>query len=296
MDNYNEMYNISSSIYKLHEKMASLEIQGKISGLEYNKLLEYLEICLEYEEQLYSNLDISKVNDILLFLNVYDEDFYNNLNSFRNHDCINVRLINKLLYFSRLHAKDCNNQDEADEAFNMIFSKMEVSSIAREEFIFYYLFILNEYINKCKSNNIKEKLINAKYRLSFMDVNIEKAMHATNYRLDIPVIRCNFSLNESLIDNMDLYNYVKEFLGESIFNNEMMNILNDDNDVTLILHQCAMRASMLMIDDDSKLADLNDEFHKYLENNGCNNKNEENIVKCFRKIKSDRENHFVNIR
>ena len=295
MDNYNEMYNISSSIYKLHEKMASLEVCGKINSLEYNKLLEYLEICLMYEDKLYKELDLVKLSEILSIINGDDSCTYDKLNVYRNHDCINNRIVNKLLYFNRFLSNE-NDEDVKDESFKLLYTKIQILDTVHEEFIYYYLFILNEYINKCKSNNIKEKLINAKYRLSFMDNTIEGAMHTTNYRLDIPTIRCNFSSIDKISKNKDLYNYNKECLGEIIFNNEMINILNDDDDVSLILHKCAMRASMLMIDDDSKLADLNDEFHKYLEDNGCNNKNEENIVKCFKKIKFDRENHFVNIR
>lgn len=295
MDNYNKMYKIASSIYKLHEEMASLEVRGMINSFEYNKLLEYLEICLEYEDRLYSFIDLINLSNILAIINEDDSCVYDKLNVFRKHDCINNRIVNKLFSVNRLLASE-NDKNDEDESFKLLYIKNDIMNVIQEEFIYYFLFILSEYINKYKSNDIKSKLINAKYRLSFMNSTIENAMHTTNYRLDIPVIRCNFSLNESLIDNIDLYNYVKETFGESIFNNEIKNILNDNNDISLILHQCALRSSMMMIDDDNRLADLNDMFHKYIEDNGDNNKNEDDIIKCFRKIKSDREKQFSFVR
>lgn len=290
MDVYEQMYRLSSSIYSIHDKMANLENNGKAQSSEFNKLIEYLFICLELEDKLY-DLNLSEMLEIMSNLIDNNNVYYDKVDTMDKKQVINTRILNNL--FS--HAENITREDSNNKTENIrsMSTKIEITDYVHKEFMLYFLLIFNEFLLKSNSDSLKSELINVKYKLAFMDKNIERLMQSTNYCMDIPYFKGNFFLSNKVKKNLELYSYNRETYGQFVAKQELKNILdnNDSNKVSLILKQCAIRAAMLLIDNDDKLADFNDFFHEYINSN--DNVYNENVVSgCFKKIKFDRNNQI----
>lgn len=73
-----KLIKVTKSIEKLYSNLATLEIKNKKESVEFNKHLDYLNMALELERELYNslNLDASKSIDIYNFLKISDKDSF----------------------------------------------------------------------------------------------------------------------------------------------------------------------------------------------------------------------------
>ena len=173
---------ISYAIEGLYQKLYRLELEGKKNSDEYHKILEYLDMSLEYEEELYQD---KKIN-ALLARDLIDLIIHHYLSSKITSDIESIitrkyenaylrRVVNKL---TRIMKNDYfgMNQIVKGDVFETWKSDdieyklccFNIHNIMMNDFIARVLIIIEEEILKTTNIKLKQKLILDKYLISFI--------------------------------------------------------------------------------------------------------------------------------
>lgn len=177
-----ELLKLSSSISTLYKRLCDLEINGKESTLEYQKVLNYLEVAVEVEDKKYEGL--SGRVAIAMFEYIAEDnisiDFLSDAESIMRQDYSNRstrRVLNnlwKIVFDNPVLFADYaidNKKKYSDMVLKSASEDLKkIKDFMEKTEKSLMLNFLNEYI--CNSNDqIKGSLINAKYIL-FILINI----------------------------------------------------------------------------------------------------------------------------
>lgn len=170
----NELLEISKKILKLYNNLYKLEINNKLTSLDYQKQITYLTICKEIEDELYKQIDYTKISDYIEYA-----DRGNLFKSFSDYDLI-LDDFNDLLFAKRVYNR---LQDLNTSILVSIYQKELLNKIDEPPFdhsIFITTSIhddienLLSYLTLNYDNQIyKNELIKIKYLISFLNSRIE---------------------------------------------------------------------------------------------------------------------------
>ncbi|HOZ53966.1 MAG TPA: hypothetical protein PKY25_01360 [Bacilli bacterium] len=212
---YSKLIIISTYIRIIYDELLHLELENKIKTKEYNYLIFELNKLRKFEE--------STLNKIYLS----DIDFNENITKLKQNYFMNSdnKYISEI--FERIEnmlgikvVRNIENNDEYSKIIDMIVKK-ELSSKDEEYFISKYvknaisysiesgfLYLLNKTINKTEDINLKNMLINKKYKLAYISLVLENELILSTYnqnKKSIFIYSNNISIsNKYKINDMKL--------------------------------------------------------------------------------------------
>ena len=313
----------TTSIQTLYQKLFLLEVMGRKDTIEYTKLLDYLNIALEVEEQTYCSayLDNNKSQALIQYIldNKVPDGFKNDFESILMLDYSNIvlrRVLNNLNYniafdYERIKkslSKDLINSmrklgipNFQEVIFQAIYSGAELKRAFEKDILVGFLVFLDECVHKLDYQSFKKDLLCVKYNMSFVYKFLENDM--VNNKFVVPDV---FTFSSTLVRDVtqtddDFYVSLKDDYGEKASVMQISALLqvsdadydNGNEIITAILRECMLRSSFLFMSDEA-LLNLNEEFHdfvesrEYLQEYPNNQISEDKIIKCFRSIKRDR--------
>lgn len=313
----------TTSIQTLYQKLFLLEVMGRKDTIEYTKLLDYLNIALEVEEQTYCSayLDNNKSQALIQYIldNKVPDGFKNDFESILMLDYSNIvlrRVLNNLNYniafdYERIKkslSKDLINSmrklgipNFQEVIFQAVYSGAELKRAFEKDILVGFLVFLDECVHKLDYQSFKKDLLFVKYNMSFVYKFLENDM--VNNKFVVPDV---FTFSSTLVRDVtrtddDFYGSLKDDYGAKASIKQISALLqvsdadydNGNEMITAILRECMLRSSFLFMSDEA-LLNLNEEFHdfvesrEYLQEYPNNQISEDKIIKCFRSIKRDR--------
>ena len=313
----------TTSIAALYQKLFILEVNGGKDTLEYTKLLDYLNVALEVEEQAYrnANLDNDKSNTLMQYIldNKVPDGFINDFESIIEADYSNMvfkRILNNLAYnvafdYERIKKslpkhliasmKRLGIPNPQQYVFQAVYSGTELKRAFEKDILNGFLVFLQECTHKSVYQSFRKDLIYVKYNMSFVYKFLENDL--VNSKFVIPEV---FTASSILVRDItqtddDFYISLKDDYGTKAAINQISALIqvsdvdyDDVNDVfTSILRECMLRSSFLFMSDEALLS-INEKFHDFIESSEYlqrypdNQISEDKIILCFRGIKRDR--------
>lgn len=256
---------ISYAIENLYHKLYMLEIKNLKESEEYKKYLEYLDMSLEYEEELYneSNLTALKCQNLIhLIINRYiNKKMINDLESVLSRKYENAyfrRVVNKL---NAIMKNDYSGMEELidNDIFeikdNIDYDYMYLSNLIRlnlmNDYIERIFLILQEKIDEEKDIKLKNKLIRDKYYISFIFPNAEKKLMNNNFSVENRVCDITIIISYILgitedeykeIHNDYLEKEIRKLFYKTMFKEKEEKVSKEK----LILRECLIRALFMM--------------------------------------------------
>ena len=300
---------ISYAIESLYHKLYKMEINGQRGSKEYKKYLDYLDMSLDYEEELYqdSKLNAMICRDLIYliikkYMNGKVLSDFESIIERKYENAYLRRVINKLTKimdndYSGMHELMMNDIFEIKENGDIdytYFNKMICNNLMND-FVDRILLILQEKIDETNDIKLKSKLIRDKYFISFIFSNQEKGLVKNEFLID-PIVTDNAKMISyaSAIDKYFYESIKSEYLIKEIrklvyktlfkYHNEK------NNSEKAFLRECFIRAIMMLMDEK-----LIDEFNLEVNGNlniGCDNL-ETLINKCIEKNKKDKEKQIT---
>lgn len=276
---------VSYAIENLYHKLYMLEIKGLKKSEEYQKYLGYLEMSLEYEDEIYkeSNLTAFKCQYLIdLIINRYiNKKMTSDLESVLSRKYENAyfrRVINKLDtnmkndYFGmkELIISDIFEIGENDD-FDYIYFNNMIKQDMKNNYIERILLFLQEKIDKVNDIKLKNKLIRDKYFISFIFPNAERNLIKNKFNIENSV--CDNTQVISFINGVNKEDYKeirKEYLEKEtrklFYKTSLKNVEERTRKERLILCECLIRALFMMMDEE-QIDELNKEFNDGINNN-----------------------------
>lgn len=324
IEKIDRLLNITTSIDETYTGLYRLELDGKKNTDEYRKLLDYLKSLKNIENNLYNdeNLTLEKCSMWANYIlsNKVHKNFFDGIEGIIIRDQKNrvfMRILGilkkKVIYdadnITRLMPKEMTdllknqNIPNLDKLTNYaIKSNIDINKAIEKDTFNGFLLFLQEFTNNDKYLDIKNELLQTKYDISFIDIDVENDM--INNTFNIQNVLYEYARFTADLYQMPLeaLNMVKNQNGSRnalIQISEIIKIKDEDyNDkeilITSILRQCLLKASLLSLTD-NLIDDVNFKFHEiidcpeYLSKNPQNNISENIIINCFKGIKKDRE-------
>ncbi|MBQ8472266.1 MAG: hypothetical protein IJ501_02040 [Bacilli bacterium] len=170
----NKLLEISKKILKIYNNLYNLEINNQLNSLEYKKQLGYLTICKEIEDELYKQINYSKISDYIEY-----SDRANLFKDFSDYDLI-LDDFNDLLFakrvYNRLH--DLNTSRLVNIYQEELLNKTDeppfdhsiyVTTSIHDDIENLLIYLTSNYNNR----TYKDKLIKVKYLISYFNSRIE---------------------------------------------------------------------------------------------------------------------------
>jgi len=318
------LINVTTAISNDYKALYNLEINGKKDNEEYKKVLDNLHMDIDFENKLYNeyyHLNYDKCNAWLeyLFENNMPEKIEKDMETMMKQDYSNriiMRILNTLINKMTENYHDVKKiiPEEMIEILKQIgipnpdrmlsqsaYSSIKIQNALEIDTINAYLSILEEYIKKEDYRNFRNQLINSKYNITFINKQIEKDMISNNFDIsDTLYINSKMIADLYQLDST-IYDVLKDHYIIQIASKQISEVIeigdmdySDQNKaITSILRQCLMRASFLLMSDDT-ISDINYTFHefiegeKYIDRHKNDRISEQLIVNCFRSIKKDK--------
>ena len=312
---------VTYSISNLYKKLYELEIKGLKNNEDYQKYLNYLKVVLEIEKKYYNKdrLDTKTMYIMSDFLeNVTGIDEYNIemlVNEKQEEPSIIARIQSNLFLECTNNYNDINNflleeelkiledyyrQNSIGFISFDVFSKFEF--YVEKDFKIAFLYFLEKFIRTSSYSNVRERLIENKYKFIFMNKDIEDLALENEFNID-EIFKSNFdALKQYLKVDTDTVAKIKNNYTEIYYLNYVSKLLGIDdidynenkNFILSILAQCFIRASFTLMSEDL-IDKLNYNFHECVQRNDYLDKNSNNeisqnlIIECFKKIRKDRK-------
>ena len=297
---------VSYAIESLYHKLYMLEIKGLKESEEYQKYLGYLEMSLEYEEELYkeNNLTAFKCRNLIdLIINRYiNKKMQNDLESVLSRKYENAyfrRVINRL--------NDIMKNDYSGMQELMIHDIFEINDNIDFDYLYYnnmlehhlmndyverILLFIQEKIYKVSDIKLKNKLIRDKYFISFIFPHVENNLIKNKFCIEnrvydnTTVISCISGVTEEVykeIRNNYLEKETRKLFYKTLFTEKEEKISKEK----IILRECLIRALFMMMDKDlidklsieiNNVSNISCDSLKILFNN-CVSLNKEDIEK-----------------
>jgi len=324
IEKINRIIGITTSIDETYTGLYKLELEGKKNTDEYKKLFDYLKSLKNIENNLYNdeNLTMKKCSVWANYIlsNKVHKNFFDGIEGIIIRDQkyrVFMRILGilkkKVIYdannITRLMPKEMTdliknqNIPNIDKLTNYaIKSNIDINKAIDKDTFNGFLLFLQEFTDDDKYLNIKDELLQTKYDISFIDIDVENDMINNTFNIqNILYEYARFTADLYQIP-LEALNMVKNSNGSRnalIQISEIIEIKDEDYNnkeklVTSILRQCLLRTSLLSLTD-NMIDDVNFKFHEiidcpeYLSKNPQNDISENIIKNCFKGIKKDRE-------
>lgn len=310
-----KLYNISSNIEQLYKKLIELESTGKKDSEEYQKYLGYLNMLIEIEDNYYSNINMSfdkikeVLDNILLVIGGKISSLDDHCALDQNYDnSIAIRICKKLYdllksdsesfsKFPKIKAIEANISQE----FNGIANVLEIDKIYCKKVMIEFMGFLQKEIDDELNKGRTDDLIKAKYYMTFRNKDLEKEMISKGFNISSmqPSVDEKGFANSHGMNVNKCTEYRNVICGgfaagqmDKIFLIKDLDYSNPKDMITSILRRCYLRASLLMLDEDT-FNMINDANNKYLDQSDPNvevNFVSRQLIKmCLDSYKSDKE-------
>lgn len=292
---FQDIFNLNKKIAKLYNKLTDLEINQLIDTLEYKNIKKYISICQEIENELYQKLDCDK---FLIYLEYLQEDLYDNISDY-DVICSDFEdlILHKRIYNcissmeTSLIIEDIQNENDDSLDSQRI---MLVNTI-HEDFLNLFIFFLNDFINNPIFNQYKEDLIKAKYKVYFLNNQLEK-MFLQNSTQD-NIINCFSTADLLTIEQKELHHLVYIYINKYIkkYFPKLLEITDDmykdDEKVRLsLLYQSLIKSSLEISNIDFRIKSQDGEISNIISKNILENIKDNRGSYHLIKLKSERIN------
>ena len=192
---------------KVYKKLMNLEIDGLKDTEEYTKQLNVLDFINEtfknkIDKTRYQLIDLiyacAYIKNELIIMNVNDEE-----SIMYKHDDLSYRYLFNLFFnktIEKIERVGSVNSKDSIKSFSTIKYNKRMSSTQidfdryiSEDINRVYLSMIQDKIDNTKDKKLKEELIEAKYKLIYMNYSLESEMLQSNYKVDeIIPLKANF--------------------------------------------------------------------------------------------------------
>jgi len=290
---------IGSSIEEHYNELAKYEIEGKKDTREYNSCIERLKSTLKLEKALFEKLTTS-TEKVLAYVEYMIQNFgggytlgkpFFEIISNRNYFQIKeVRIYKKLTDYLDRHFIGYLSSEifkpiitELDPSFiNSVTTQMSsihnIHEALINEQLLFVLSKLQKEIESPYSSKERNELVNAKFRLIFIDSYIEKTMIENNFKVSDEIqFWLNFIARMNGLTEKELEHLKESIAIKEIFD-EISNIMthkDSDYESTSLLIELKIRKiiirGLLQILTDSQVMASNDAFHDLIESHNLDN-------------------------
>lgn len=279
LENLDCLYEISGIIKHIYKKLILLDTNNKKNASRYEKLLAYLKEILIIEDGIYNSLNFDfakcdlwasyikekmlskfKSDDLLIDGNIDNFEYrriYYMICYIRNLK------INNMVDLSMLGIKiehiSIGDKEEANKKLNDYISvSSKLTNAYMEDYYSTMLLFLEESINKETNKDIKAKLIERKYYISYFYKNIEKEMISNNFILPSQI----YSNSKML---MSIFNLNDDFQSDLFFSMSLVGLIDSYFCIKTDNKDYAdKRTSMIIVENllKSKIANISENFMK----------------------------------
>lgn len=192
---------------KVYKKLMNLEIDGLKDTEEYTKQLNVLDFINEtfknkIDKTRYQLIDLiyacAYIKNELIIMNVNDEE-----SIMYKHDDLSYRYLFNLFFnktIEKIERVGSVNSKDSIKSFSTIKYNKRMSSTQidfdryiSEDINRVYLSMIQDKIDNTKDKKLKKELIEAKYKLIYMNYSLESEMLQSNYKVDeIIPLKANF--------------------------------------------------------------------------------------------------------
>ena len=292
---FQDIFNLNKKIAKLYNRLTNLEINQLIDTLEYKNIKKYISICQEIENELYQKLDCDK---FLIYLEYLQEDLYDNISDY-DVICSDFEdlILHKRIY-NRISSVETSLiiediQNENDDTLDS--QRIMLVNTIHEDFLNLFIFFLNDFINNPIFNKYKEDLIKAKYKVYFLNNQLEK-MFLQNSTQD-NIINCFSTADLLTIEQKELHHLVYIYINKYIkkyFPNLLEitdDMYKDDEKVRLsLLYQALIKSSLEISNLDFRIHEQDGEISNIMSKNILENIKDNRGNYHLIKLRSERIN------
>ena len=266
---------------------------------DYQSTLKKLNSLISLENEFYQNINSNTILDYLTYLDYTSEakilTDYELVVDGKNEDLAKRRIFNKLKYLVKertiINYQNTYNNKEAKVPID---SKFYLNKSIKEDFINIFIFKLEELINNPKYSLYKNKLIETKYLIRYLNPNL----YITTNSKDKLYLNSN-SLSSILNINKYYYKYLNSYLHKefiynikpSIISLLLTNNLDYDNynEIIRILINITLIKSYLVFKNNKNI-DINLNFHDIIK---LYNKNNRSITILENIINNNQDDNIV---
>lgn len=317
-----EIIKITVIIYNIYNDLYEIELRGQKDTHSYKLKIEQLMYEIEKEKKLYkdaslTNAKIEAFKEYLvkqLSLTTFNIDnsliiknpdkpqnifarriifTLNNQIKF-NGDQIEKVLSKELIQFITVMSK----KEEKQGIYMTLRSSVEIEKALERDRLNMFLSFLEEYINDEKFGVLKDKLLETKYNIAFINTDIEKDLIVDNFNVQ-NAIYLNSKFNADILGiNNKIYSFLKNIYGLDLARSHIYKLseirdseyIDNDKIIDSVYRQCFIRSALLLIDEDIRAN--KDEIIKNQILNG-NEISYSSIMEAFEKIEKDKEKHYT---
>ena len=279
LENLDSLYEISGIIKDIYKKLILLDTNNKKNASRYEKLLAYLKEILIIEDGIYNSLNFDfakcdlwasyikekmlskfKSDDLLIDGNIDNFEYrriYYMICYIRNLK------INNMVDLSMLGIKiehiSIGDKEETNKKLNDYISvSSKLTNAYMEDYYSTMLLFLEESINKETNKDIKTKLIERKYYISYFYKNIEKVMISNNF-----IFPSQIYSNSKML--MSIFNLNDDFQSDLFFSMSLVGLIDsyfciktDNKDYV------DKKTSMIIVENllKSKIANISENYMK----------------------------------
>ena len=161
---FQKLFDLNKKIYKLYQRLIN-------EPENYKKIVDYITICREVEENLYNELDYERLN---IYLRYIDVKFLKEITDYDITLADFYELAIKKRIYTRLKYKDEDSllqllEDNKDYYQDDVYQKILFAKMLDEDFKGLYVYFINELLKDKRSNRFKKKLEKAKYLMCFIN-------------------------------------------------------------------------------------------------------------------------------
>ena len=313
---------VTNGTYRLYKRLSELEINEEKDSDEYKRLLGYLNMAIDIEQNKYKAFDFYYNKAIAWNNYIYKHqlpgDFTPDMDSIT--DCDYEYLVQRRI-LSNLFDIVLSNCDKTKEALSSniqdFMKDAGLKDLTVTDNIFYgywaikkeltvdlykaCLFMLKNYIDEPVYSNLKEALILTKYQIAFLSPRMEKALINDNFNLPHDLYFNSKFISDCFKQDEKFYQSLRDNYGINTCFKQISKLVEisdlDYNNPTMLSHvillQCFLRASFLFMDEDS-IEDTNSSFHnfikdsQYLDRHAIDKISVSLINDCYNKVKEDK--------
>ncbi len=251
----NKLISLALTILKVTKELATKDTNSN----EYQTISKKLNNLIQLENDFYNEINSNNISDYLKYL-----DGTNEASILTNYELVidgkdeylaKKRVYNKLFYIS--HERTILNYQASYnniEAKVPIDSKFYLNKSLQEDFLRIFLFKLNEYINNPKCILYKDKLIEIKHLISYLNPDLNTKDNEYNYLL------LNSKSLATILNINNYYKYLNNFLQKEFIYNVKPSIIsliitnnldyNENKEILRIIINLSLIKSYLVFKDD----------------------------------------------
>ena len=292
MNKYANMLEVAELINELYGQLYELECNEKKDSIEYTNLMNSLKQLISSESKMYSEKelpsDLCKAYMALTLQVKTPKSFPGNLESISslNDEAICTRRVLSKLQRRLMNDDDAMIQMMPNGLVEMLNSlgvddvnkllkqgvpcSTKVQQALERDTYSLFLSLIEDFINQPSLNNLRELLIRAKYKTSFIIPDIEGSLIDSTFNIS-PTVWINSRIVADAYRLEDeIYRTLKNLFGIEIANEQLNRLLeitdydysNKDKNTEAIFRQSFLRAVLSLIGSDV-VENIEDDFKKH---------------------------------